>query len=71
MALGDSAKSRQLTYRELFRYHVEGDLIKDIRSATNKGMAIGSEEFKRQIEQLTGRRMIPAKMGKSKKQRIA
>ncbi|WP_289031346.1 hypothetical protein [uncultured Paraglaciecola sp.] len=36
----------------------------DIRQATNKGMAIGSEAYKQQIEAETGRRMRPAKMGR-------
>jgi putative transposase len=45
---------------------VDKALITDIRQGTNRGMAIGSEEFKQQIEAVTDRRMRPAKMGRPK-----
>ncbi|WP_438864314.1 transposase [Neptunicella sp.] len=62
--LARSKTERLESYRALFDAHVDGALLKDIRQATNKGMAIGSEMFKQQIEALTGRRMRPAKMGR-------
>jgi hypothetical protein len=39
-ALGSGAIERQLNYRDLFEYHVEGKLLEDIRSALNKGMVL-------------------------------
>ncbi|GAA0780249.1 hypothetical protein GCM10009193_16030 [Shewanella aestuarii] len=42
-------------------------MISDIRQATNKGMVIGSDTFKAQIEKLTGKSMHPKKMGRPKK----
>jgi len=39
-------------------------LLEDIRLAVNKGMALGSERFKTEIESLSGRRMIAKKMGR-------
>ncbi|WP_435276389.1 hypothetical protein ACMAZF_05210 [Psychrobium sp. nBUS_13] len=39
-------------------------LITNIRDSVNRGMAIGSEQFKREIELLTGRRMQPKKRGR-------
>jgi len=62
--LGDTASLRQSAYRALFRAHVDDELIKDIRSAVNKGMALGGERFKDEIERLHNRRVRPAKMGR-------
>ena len=39
-------------------------MISDISQATNKGMVIGSDTFKDQIEKLTGKSMRPKKMGR-------
>ncbi|MFT5674507.1 MAG: putative transposase [Paraglaciecola sp.] len=51
-------------YRALFTSHVEDKLLEDIRGNSNKGMAIGNEQFKEEIEALTGRRMTEQKMGR-------
>jgi putative transposase len=64
LALGDDPSERQAGYRALFAYHVEGELLKDIRSNTNKGMAVGSDRFKKEIETLTGRRLQSKKRGR-------
>ncbi|WP_339723373.1 transposase [uncultured Paraglaciecola sp.] len=63
-ALGKNAKDRQAAYRALFPQHLEDKLLEDIRLAINKGMAIGNQRFKAQIEELTGRRMTPKKVGR-------
>jgi len=41
-------------YRSLFRTHVDGELLEDIHSAVNKGLALGSERFKDEIENFMG-----------------
>ncbi|MDD2724870.1 MAG: transposase [Methylovulum sp.] len=64
LALGQDANGRQAGYRELSRHHVDGALLEDIRLAVNKGMALGSERFKAEIENLSGRRMAAKKMGR-------
>ena len=64
--LGEDKSERLASYQALFQANVAGELLQDIRTSTNKGMAIGSEEFKLQIEGLTGRRMRPAQMGRPK-----
>jgi len=64
LALGNDPSERQAGYRELFAYHVDGELLKDIRSNTNKGMAVGSDRFKKEIETLTGRRLQSKKRGR-------
>jgi putative transposase len=65
LALGSGAIARQLSYRELFKYHIDGKLLEDIRLAANKGMVLGNERFEAEVESLTGRRMKAKKMGRS------
>jgi putative transposase len=43
---------------------VDGELLEDIRVNTNRGMAIGHDRFKMEIELLTGRRVKPKKTGR-------
>ncbi len=69
LRLGDTDKVRQNNYRALFRSHVEAELIGDIRKALNKGLALGNERFKDEIERLYGQRVKPAKMGRACKKR--
>ena len=64
LALGRESIERQSSYRELFKHHVEGKLLEDIRLAANKGMALGNGRFEAEIESLTGRRMTAKKMGR-------
>lgn len=64
LALGEDPEERQVNYRALFKHHVEGKLLEEVRFAVNKGMALGSELFKAEIESLTGRRMKAKKMGR-------
>ncbi|HEB28812.1 MAG TPA: transposase, partial [Porticoccus sp.] len=40
---------------------------KDIRQSISKGLVLGSNRFKDEIELLYGRRVKPAKMGRPKK----
>ena len=64
LALGCEPIGRQSSYRELFKYQVEGKLLEDIRLATNIGMVLGSGRFEAEVENLTGRRMPAKKMGR-------
>jgi len=64
LALGSEPIERQSRYRELFKHHVAGKLLEDIRLAANKGMALGNGRFEAEIESLTGRRMTAKKMGR-------
>ena len=65
LGLGEDEKSRQRAYRDLFTGHVLNvKLIDEIEQATLKGMALGNEWFKTQIELLTGRRVTPKKPGR-------
>lgn len=64
LRLGDTRDARMKNYRDLFSRHVEGDLLVEIRSGANKGMAIGHDRFKDEMEVLTGRRLKPKKAGR-------
>ena len=64
LALHSNTIQRQALYRALFTSHVEGQLLVDIRVNSHKGMAIGNESFKQEIEALTGTRMKHKKMGR-------
>lgn len=64
LSLGVDPLERQKNYRGLFIHQVEGELLKEIRDNTHKGMAIGSERFKDEIEILTGRRLKSKKRGR-------
>ncbi len=37
------------------KQHEAGAKVDDIRQATNRGMAIGNEKFKSEIERITGK----------------
>jgi len=63
-ALGANQKQRQEAYRDLFKCHVDGELLDDIRKAVNKGMALGNERFKEEIETLSARRVSEGKRGR-------
>ena len=43
---------------------MEGVLLEVIRSSANKGMALGHDRFKDEIEVLTGRSLKPKKVGR-------
>jgi putative transposase len=64
MKLGKRKDVRMGRYRELFAHHVEEKLLTEIREGLNKGMALGNERIKEEIEVLTGRRLKPKKVGR-------
>ena len=61
--LGESIEDCACAYRELFRGHIEMLELQVIREATNQGVALGSDRFKKEIERLAGRRVSPLKRG--------
>jgi putative transposase len=46
-------------------------LLDDVRSALNKGLALGSEDFRDQVEMLYGQRVKPARMERPKSQVVS
>jgi len=67
LALGKTKAERLINYRELFKAHVETELLEEIRASVNKGLALGNERFKTQIESLTNQRVTARKSGQPKK----
>ncbi len=55
LALGAESEERLRNYRALFTHHVDGILMDDIRANCNKGMVVGNDQFKEEMESLTGR----------------
>jgi hypothetical protein len=51
--LGDDPTGRAKVYRAFFKAHVEGELLSEIRDATNKGPSLRSEYFKDQQRRCT------------------
>ncbi len=67
IAQGKTPSERRENYRALFVDHIENsELLQEIRESTNKGLAIGHNKFKDEIEKLTGRRMTAGKCGRPK-----
>jgi len=64
LALGENSDKRRTAYQALFKTQLTRQTLNDIRFAANKGAAIGSDRFKQQIENLTGERITPLKMGR-------
>ncbi|BAJ01881.1 transposase [Shewanella violacea] len=64
LSLASNPTQRQVNYRALFKHHIDTKLITQIRNATNKGMAIGNDKFKIEIEALTGEPMHSKKRGR-------
>jgi len=52
LRLGRTKTERLANYRELFRYQLDGSVLKDIRESVNKGLAYGSERFKEVLKRI-------------------
>lgn len=63
-ALGDQPASRCQAYRELFRHHMDNDLLHEIREALNQELVLGREDFKDRIAQMTHRQTRPGQPGR-------
>lgn len=63
-ALGADDDVRRSAYLELFRTAIEPGDLQYIRSSANAGYALGSERFRREIEQGLGRRAGPGRSGR-------
>lgn len=63
LELGATDSERQDRYRSLVARGLQDELITNIRDSINQGMALGSLQFRRQIEELGGRRQHLLKRG--------
>ena len=69
LGLGLEAEMRRAAYRALLNQSLREDTFSEIRGAVNRGLALGSEKFKTEIELLHGRRVTPRKAGRPKKKK--
>jgi len=67
LSLGKTKEERLENYRALFKVPVSTELLNDIRESVNKGLALGGDRFKAQIETLTNKRVAPRKAGRPQK----
>lgn len=63
LALGCDATDRGEAYRKQFSDVMNTSLISDIRWALNTGLVLGNEQFRNEVEQLTGQRQRLVKRG--------
>jgi putative transposase len=56
--------TRREAYRNLFKAHIEPELVNDIRRSTNGNFALGSERFKKEISDMLKRRVSPGNAGR-------
>lgn len=63
-ALACVLSQRQKNYRDLFKSHVDGKLLQQIRLSVSKRFVFGRSRFAEEIEELTGRRMIANKVAR-------
>ncbi|WP_200884414.1 hypothetical protein [Methylotenera sp. G11] len=64
--LGLNQEARQATYRELFRYQLDPNLVDEIRQSTNGNYVLGDTRFAEQIAEALGRRVLRGKAGRPK-----
>ena len=62
--LGRSEEMRREAYRDLFKAHLDAEVVAQIRGATNGNLALGNERFQKQIEAALGRRARRALAGR-------
>ena len=63
LALAPNTQERLTAYRALFRGRLQDSELDIIRQATNKGLAIGNDRFRQDVEKLSGRRVTEMKRG--------
>jgi len=56
-------EERAAQYRQLFSGYLDECALKKIRKSVNKGLALGNDQFRMEIEGLTGRRVTALKRG--------
>ena len=64
MAIADTDNERRQAYRHLFRYHMDEEMITDIRQAWQTGTPLGNDWFKTQVEQMLKMKVGYVKRGR-------
>jgi putative transposase len=68
LALGTNASERSEMFRSLFGDAVADDELVRLRTALNKGWALGSEPFHAEMQRRLGRSVLPPRRGRPKKE---
>ena len=64
LKLGETKAECSEKYLTFCEQRTNEELLKEIRDSTNKGLAIGDDSFKMEVEKMTGRRVRPLKSGR-------
>lgn len=56
-ALGSEEIERRSAYRALFRAHLDDEALNEIRTAASRGLPLGNDRFREQVESALGRRV--------------
>ena len=64
LKLGETKAECSEKYQTFCEQSTNEELLKEIRDSTNKGLAIGDDRFKMEVEKMTGRRVRPLKSGR-------
>jgi len=67
-ALGRTGAERQEAYRTLFRFELDRSTLAEIRDALSKGLALGGERFKDEVETALTRSVRPSRPGRRRTQ---
>jgi len=65
--LGGDDKQRQITYREPFYEQLDPESAGEIRAAIHGNFALGSSRFQAQVAAALGRRLVPDRSGRPRK----
>ena len=66
LALGDAEPVRLAAYRGLFATDLDPELMREIRTSTHGGYALGDSRFRNEIERTLKRRATPRTIGRPK-----
>lgn len=67
MGLGTTAEERRKEYRDWIESQIKEGEWEEIRQATQRGRLIGRQAFQKQVEAMTGRRLVGEARGRPKK----
>lgn len=67
LRLGETHHERAKHYQQVFRGQIDPETLETIRETANKGLALGDDRFRQEIERLTGVRVSPGKRGPKSK----
>jgi putative transposase len=70
LKLGRTGAQRREAYRDLFKAHLDKDVVKNINAAWQTGTPLGNEYFKEKIEQKLKTKVGQARRGRPSKRAL-